>query len=81
MGCVILLIVVIMMQVVCCEKKKAGKKKKKGDEARPFCTGCLYVWEELLKINTDTVVNTKKVIELGFFFSNFPHKRAESLNK
>lgn len=53
-----------MMQVVCCEKKKKKERKKKNDEkAQPFCTGCLYVWEELLKINKDTVVNTKKVTE------------------
>lgn len=58
----ILLIVVTMMQVVCCDKqtKKESKKKRKKMKSRPFCTGCLYVWEEILKINADTVVNTQR---------------------
>lgn len=45
------------------KKKKKERKKKNDEKAQPFCTGCLYVWEELLKINKDTVVNTKKVTE------------------
>lgn len=66
----ILLIVVTMMQVVCCDKqtKKESKKKRK---SRPFCTGCLYVWEEILKINADTVVNTKRKVMESFFFITF----------
>lgn len=66
----ILLIVVTMMQVVCCDKqtKKESKKKRK---SRPFCTGCLYVWEEILKINADTVVNTKRKVMESFFFYYF----------
>ena len=64
-GCVILLIVVIMMQVVCYEKNN-GKTKRKRGKAQPFCTGCLYVWEELPKINKDTVVNTENVTERLF---------------
>lgn len=63
----ILLIVVTMMQVVCCDKqtKKESKKKRK---SRPFCTGCLYVWEEILKINADTVVNTQREKLWSLFF-------------
>lgn len=71
----ILLIVVTMMQVVCCDKqtKKESKKKRKKMKSRPFCTGCLYVWEEILKINADTVVNTQreKLWSLFFFFITF----------
>lgn len=66
----ILLIVVTMMQVVCCDKqtKKESKKKRK---SRPFCTGCLYVWEEILKINADTVVNTQREKLWSLFFYYF----------
>lgn len=65
----ILLIVVIMMQVVCYEKKR--KEKRKRGKAQPFCTGCLYVWEELPKINKDTVVNTESYRDVFVFFFTF----------
>lgn len=69
----ILLIVVTMMQVVCCDKqtKKESKKKRKKMKSRPFCTGCLYVWEEILKINADTVVNTQREKLWSLFFYYF----------
>lgn len=69
----ILLIVVTMMQVVCCDKqtKKESKKKRKKMKSRPFCTGCLYVWEEILKINADTVVNTQREKLWSLFFITF----------
>lgn len=44
-GCVILPIVVIMMQVVCRGKKGQKKEAEDDGEARPFCTGCSYVWK------------------------------------
>ena len=50
---------------------------KKGEKARPFCTGYLYVWEELLKIKTDMVVNTNKGND-WYLSSDFPHNTAES---
>lgn len=52
-------------------KKKKGKKKRsrKRRKAQTFCTGCLYVWEELPKINKDTVVNTQR--KLWSHFCNF----------
>lgn len=34
-----------------------------------FCTGCLYVWEELLKINMDTDVNTQRKLVFPNFSS------------
>lgn len=50
-----------------------GKKKTQGKqkERRLFCTGCFYVREELLEINTDTVVNTHTRCSCALSFSFF----------
>jgi len=57
-----ILLNVVIMQVVCCDKqkkKRGTKKEAEKDEDSAVCTGCLYVWKDLLKINADTVVNSQ----------------------